>query len=128
MQRLPGGYYRAHGRVDDTMNLGGIKISSAEVERVLNSVEGIRETGAISVVSAEGGLEHLVVYVVPEPHADSNDRRLKSELQHVLAERLNSLFRIHDLIIVDALPRTASNKVMRRELRRRYLSVSVFPR
>ncbi len=26
MERLPGGYYRAHGRVDDTMNLGGIKV------------------------------------------------------------------------------------------------------
>ena len=124
MQRLPGGYYRAHGRVDDTMNLGGIKISSAEVERVLNSVEGIRETGAISVVPAEGGLEHLVVYVVPELHAESNDRRLKVILQQVLAERLNPLFRIHELIIVDTLPRTASNKVMRRELRRRYLSIS----
>jgi acetyl-CoA synthetase len=124
MQRLPGGYYRAHGRVDDTMNLGGIKISSAEVERVLNSVDGIRETGAISVAAADGGLERLVVYVVPEPHAESNDRKLKVTLQQVLVRRLNSLFRIHDLIIVDALPRTASNKVMRRELRRRYLSIS----
>ena len=33
MQRLPGGYYRALGRVDDTMNLSGIKVSSAEIER-----------------------------------------------------------------------------------------------
>ena len=27
-ERLPGGAYRALGRVDDTMNLGGIKVSS----------------------------------------------------------------------------------------------------
>lgn len=26
VQRLPGGYYRALGRCDDTMNLGGIKV------------------------------------------------------------------------------------------------------
>ena len=25
-ERLPGGYYKAHGRSDDTMNLGGIKV------------------------------------------------------------------------------------------------------
>jgi acyl-coenzyme A synthetase/AMP-(fatty) acid ligase len=25
-ERTPGGYYRAHGRSDDTMNLGGIKV------------------------------------------------------------------------------------------------------
>ena len=124
MQRLPGGYYRAHGRVDDTMNLGGIKISSAEVERVLNSVDGIRETGAISVVPEDGGLERLVVYVVPDPLAESSGKRFKVALQQALVSKLNSLFRIHDLIFIDALPRTASNKVMRRELRQRYLSLS----
>jgi acetyl-CoA synthetase len=127
IQRLPGGYYRAHGRADDTMNLGGIKVSSAEVERVLNSVDGIRETGAISVAPADGGLERLVVYAVPEPSAETNDRRLKIALQQALAGKLNSLFRIHDLIVVDALPRTASNKVMRRELRQRYLSTERSP-
>ena len=122
MQRLPGGYYRAHGRADDTMNLGGIKVSSAEIESVLNSVEGIHETGAVSFVPEHGGLEHLVVYVVPEPQAQCNGRKLKAALQQALAERLSSLFRIHDVVLVDALPRTASNKVMRRELRRQYLS------
>ncbi len=122
MQRLPGGYYRAHGRIDDTMNLGGIKISSVEIERVLDAVPGIRETGAISVASAASGLERLVVYVVAESHAKERDRRLQSALQQALVRRLNSLFRIHDLVLVDALPRTASNKVMHRELRRRYLA------
>ena len=28
-ERLPGGYYRALGRCDDTMNLGGIKVPGA---------------------------------------------------------------------------------------------------
>ena len=46
------GYYRIHGRVDDTMNLGGIKVSSAEIEEVLNSVSGIREVAAIAVSAA----------------------------------------------------------------------------
>ena len=27
VERLPGGFYVAHGRCDDTMNLGGIKVS-----------------------------------------------------------------------------------------------------
>jgi acyl-coenzyme A synthetase/AMP-(fatty) acid ligase len=31
MERLPGGAYRALGRVDDTMNLGGIKVSSGKL-------------------------------------------------------------------------------------------------
>jgi acyl-coenzyme A synthetase/AMP-(fatty) acid ligase len=28
-ERTPDGYYRAHGRADDTMNLGGIKVPNA---------------------------------------------------------------------------------------------------
>ncbi len=122
IERLPGGYYRAHGRVDDTMNLGGIKISSAEVERILNSVPGIQETGAISIVPRAGGLEQLIVYAVVEPTAAGHARKLKAIMQQTLADRLNSLFRIHDLVMVESLPRTASNKMMRRELRREYLA------
>ncbi len=45
---------------------------------------------------------------------------LLRDLGKALANELNPLFKIHDLVIVDSLPRTASNKLMRRELRRRY--------
>ena len=33
LERLENGYLRAQGRADDTMNLGGIKVSSLEIER-----------------------------------------------------------------------------------------------
>ena len=39
---LSGTKYRVLGRVDDTMNLSGIKVSSAEIEEVLNVVDGIQ--------------------------------------------------------------------------------------
>ena len=39
LERLADSYYRIHGRVDDTMNLSGIKVSAAEIEEVLNLVE-----------------------------------------------------------------------------------------
>ena len=34
MTRLPGGFFKASGRADDTMNLGGIKVSSVELETI----------------------------------------------------------------------------------------------
>src|SRR5262249_32716843 len=61
MQKLPDGYWRALGRADDTMNLAGIKVSSAELEQVLQSVPQVRETAAIAI-SPEGGPSQLVVY------------------------------------------------------------------
>ena len=42
-------------------------------------------------------------------------------LQRLVKERLNPLFHGEDVVAVERLPRTASNKVMRRVLRKRYL-------
>jgi len=120
MERLPGSYYRAHGRADDTMNLGGIKVSSAEIERVLDSVTGVLETAAISVSPPGGGPESLVIYAVPMPGADLQADRLKAQMQEAIKTQLNPLFRVGDVELIDSLPRTASNKVMRRELRAVY--------
>ena len=116
---LAGIKYRVHGRVDDTMNLSGIKVSSAEIEEVLNIVDGIQETAAVAVSSEDGGPSRLVIYTVLI--ALESGRPTKQEvhdrLQVALSQHLNPLFRIHDVVIVEALPRTASNKVMRRLLR-----------
>jgi acetyl-CoA synthetase len=49
-----------------------------------------------------------------------NEEALKADLQKAIAQRLNPLFKISDLVLVDALPRTASNKIMRRVLRDQY--------
>jgi acetyl-CoA synthetase len=113
-RRLPGNLYVAGGRVDDTMNLGGIKVSSAELERVMNEVGGVRETAAIALAS-QGGPEELFVFAVCS--RPQNPEALLKELNHRLRTELNPLFKVKEVRIVDSLPRTASNKVMRRKLR-----------
>jgi acetyl-CoA synthetase len=120
VERLPGGYYRAQGRADDTMNLGGIKVSSLELERVLEHHPAVYEAAAVAVQTAGEGAEQLVAFTVLSCDADRD--ALHRELGRALAAELNPLFKIHDLVIVDALPRTASNKLMRRELRRQFSS------
>ena len=119
LERLADGYYRIHGRVDDTMNLSGIKVSSAEIEEVLNGVDGIQETAAVAVSPRDRGPSQLVIYTVPvaSESGKPTQQEIHGALQAALSGHLNPLFRIHDVFIVDALPRTASNKVMRRLLR-----------
>jgi acetyl-CoA synthetase len=116
MERLPGGYFRAHGRADDTMNLGGIKASSAEIERVLNTVPGVIETAAVAVPPPGGGPSLLWVFAVPQA-ADTDRSALLAAMRAAIRSRLNPLLKIEELVLVDALPRTASHKVMRRLLR-----------
>lgn len=120
IERLDSGYYRAHGRVDDTMNLGGIKVSSAEIEEVLNTVDGIQETAAVALSPKDGGASQLVIYaVLATSETAPAKQELHATLQTALSDYLNPLFRIHDVVIVNTLPRTASNKIMRRLLRPR---------
>ncbi len=120
MEAIGGGYYRAHGRVDDTMNLGGIKVSSAEIERAVGDVAGVAESAAVAVPPAGGGPDRLVIYAVPVPGHDADPAGWRADMQRAIREHLNPLFKVHDVVAVDTLPRTASAKVMRRELRRSY--------
>ena len=117
MERLGGGYFRAHGRSDDAMNIGGIKVSSKQIEEVVSVVDGVQETAAIAVAPPEGGPARLIICVVPNGEIEIDATVLKGQMQQKIRERLNPLFRIHEVVLVDALPRTASNKVMRRKLR-----------
>lgn len=119
MEALPDGYWRGRGRADDTMNLGGIKVSSAEIERVLQTVPNVVETAAIAV-SLTGGPSQLVIYAVCSNAQAITREELASAMQKAIKQELNPLFKIQDLILVNSLPRTASNKVMRRLLRDRY--------
>lgn len=117
-ERLPGGYFRAGGRSDDTMNLGGIKVSSAEIERVLNLIPDVGEAAAIAVSDEGGGPSQLVVFVVPAENCDRET--LSDRMNQSIKSSLNPLFRIAKLQFADSLPRTASNKVMRRKLREQF--------
>ncbi len=119
MERDASGRYRALGRVDDTMNLGGIKVSSAELEEVVGAVDGVEDVAAVAVPPADGGPDRLVVFAVTDGSGPSAES-LRTMMQARIREHLNPLFRLHEVVLVDALPRTASQKVMRRVLRAEY--------
>ena len=116
IKKLSRGFYKVEGRMDDTMNLGGIKVGSLELERVLETHPAIGECAAVGVAPPDGGAEQLVVYVVPSPRADFQHDQIKADLDRELSRSMNPLFKVSEVIVMDQLPRTASNKLMRRKL------------
>lgn len=118
IKRMVGGYIIVQGRADDTMNLGGIKTSSIEIERVCDRAdECILETAAVGVATANRGPEQLVIFVVLKEGYNSNAENLRMKFSKAIQSNLNPLFKVSVVKIVPEFPRTSSNKILRRVMR-----------
>ncbi|KAK2972566.1 hypothetical protein RJ640_022417, partial [Escallonia rubra] len=118
VKRTVGGYLVVQGRADDTMNLGGIKTSSVEIERVCEQAdECVLETAAVSAAPIDGGPEQLAIFVVLKKQFDGEPEKLKMRFSRAIQKNLNPLFKVSLVKIVPEFPRTASNKLLRRVLR-----------
>jgi acetyl-CoA synthetase len=118
IEKLANGYYKMQGRVDDAMNLGGIKVSSLQIESVVNSLEFIKESAAIAITPAGGGPDKLVIYYVENKITTKEAAFIT--IKNLVKTQINPLFKVSDVVYIDKLPRTASGKVMRKNLRKEY--------
>ncbi|XP_009623330.1 probable CoA ligase CCL12 isoform X2 [Nicotiana tomentosiformis] len=118
LKRTVGGYLVVQGRADDTMNLGGIKTSSIEIERVCDRADvSVLETAAVSAAPPNGGPEQLAIFVVLTEGITVSPDTLKKRFSRAIQSNLNPLFKVSSVKIVPMFPRTASNKLLRRVLR-----------
>lgn len=119
--KLHKGFYQSLGRADDTMKLGGIKVGAAELERAMSGHKAVSEVAAIGVQSKLGQTSLVVFVVLKSLRGNYSKENLRAELQNMIRDRLNPLFKISDVVIVESIPKTASNKMMRRVLRDNYI-------
>ncbi|WP_366940841.1 class I adenylate-forming enzyme family protein [uncultured Amaricoccus sp.] len=100
------------GRADDLMNAGGFRVSPAEVEAALLDHPGVAEAAAVAE-PARPGVEIIAAYYVPvtDPVPDA-------DLAAHCAARLARYKCPRRFVAVDALPRNAAGKLVRRALRR----------
>lgn len=99
-----------HGRADDMMNLDGIKIFPAEIERVLEEHPAVRAAAAFAKASTAHG--DIPVAAV-ELHAAAAVG--VEELMATVRERLG-VRAPRKIIVLDALPRNAAGKIVKRDL------------
>lgn len=114
IERLGGGYYRHHGRIDDMVNIYGIKSSAEEIRSVLTH-ELVYDTKPVAVDVGDTGQHSLVIYAVPrDPRllGDAAARdRLKRDFAREIKERLNPLLaHVHDVVLVPELPQAGPGK------------------
>jgi malonyl-CoA/methylmalonyl-CoA synthetase len=109
------GYVVLVGRSKDLIISGGYNVYPAEVEGILNELEGVSESALIGVPHPDFG-EVGVAVVVARPGAELSGDALINALKKRLAN-----FKIPKrCFIVDALPRNTMGKVQKNLLRDQY--------
>lgn len=109
------GYLWYASRSDDLIKSRAYLISPREVESAIMEHPAVMEAGVIGVPDDMIG-QRIRAYVIPRPgHSPSN--LLAAAITDDVREKI-ALFKIpKEIIFVESLPRTATGKLMRRELR-----------
>ena len=108
------GQWFLHGRSDDTLNIGGQRIGPAEAEAALTAFDCIADAAAIAMPHPVKG-EAMWCFVVRT--GDDADGASADELADAVAGALGKPFRPDRVISVGDLPRTRSQKILRRVVR-----------
>jgi len=109
------GYFYVHDRMKDMIITGGENVYPAEVENALFGAPGVADVAVIGVPSERWGEEVKAIVVAPAGEAGD-----PAAIIAWARERIAGFKAPKSVDFVEALPRNASGKVLRRELRERY--------
>ncbi|MFE0589823.1 amino acid adenylation domain-containing protein [Micromonospora echinospora] len=112
-RRLADGRLEYLGRADQQVKVRGFRIELGEIEAALRDQPGVRD--AVVTTWGTGADVRLAAYAVTEP-AGADAVSLWPPVRAALARRLPEYMVPATLVVLDALPRTASGKRDRRAL------------
>ncbi|MGA3090966.1 MAG: AMP-binding protein [Terriglobales bacterium] len=110
------GFYYVLDRSKEMIKYKGFPVAPAEVESVLLEHPAVRDCGVIARPDAEAG-EIPCAFVVLREGSSPSDT-LAQDLRGFVADRLAHHKQPREVRFVDAIPRTPSGKILRRELRK----------
>ena len=110
VRRDEDGAWYVEGRRDELIKVAGKRISPLEVERVASRIDAIEDVAVVGTPDPVKGTAIAVVYVA------RSDR--SRQISDAVVEAFGPAFRPRTVLRVPDLPRTRTNKVMRRVLER----------
>jgi fatty-acyl-CoA synthase len=109
------GYLYIADRIKDIINTGGVVVSSREVEECLYTHPAVSEVAVIGLPD-EKWIEAIVAVVTLKAGQQVDAATLIAHAK----ERIASFKAPKQVFFVDAMPRTASGKLLKRTLRKQY--------
>jgi acyl-CoA synthetase (AMP-forming)/AMP-acid ligase II len=105
------------GRDDEMIVSGGENVYPIEVERTLAAHPAVAEASVIGVDDEQFG-QRLVAFVVLRPGASATSDMLKQQVREDLAN-----YKVpREIVFLDELPRNATGKILRKELKAHLVS------
>lgn len=106
------GWVHLTDRAKEMMKVNGFQVAPAEIEAVLHGHPDVADCAVFGVPDERAG-EVPVAAVALVPEATVTD----ADLQDLVAREMAGYKRLRSVVVVDAIPRLASGKVLRRVLR-----------
>ena len=100
----------------------GFPVAPAEIEAVLLEHPSVRECAVVGKPDPAAG--ELPVAFVALRDSSTASQKTKDELCSFVCERLTSYKQPREVYFVDSIPKTASGKLLRRELRQQLAAIS----
>jgi acetyl-CoA synthetase len=109
------GYFWIVGRADDTVNVSGHLLSTAQVESAIVAHPKVAEAAVIGQADEDTG-QAISAFVILEGDLEGNEE-LEQEVRDEVARRIGKFSRPKRIIWTADVPKTRSGKIMRRLLR-----------
>lgn len=109
------GNFRLTGRIDDVLKVAGHRLSTAELENVLDKHEKVDESAIVARSDKIKG-EVPVAFVILKKGVKSS-AELEKQLQAIIVNAIGPIAKVKEFYFVDDLPKTRSGKIIRRILK-----------
>jgi acetoacetyl-CoA synthetase len=106
------------GRSDATLNRGGVRIGTAEVYRVVETVPGVRDSLVVHLEDRSGGAGELVLFVVGDESLPDDAAELQTLLRSRLRTELSPRHAPDVVYRVAEIPTTLSGKKLELPVKR----------
>ena len=110
------GYLYVMGRTDDVINVAGHRLSTGSMEAVVAAHPAVAECAVIGVHDELKG-QIPRAFVVLKAGADIDPGELQSQIVQSVREQIGPVAAFKEVLVVPALPKTRSGKILRRTMR-----------
>src|SRR5699024_10345077 len=110
------GYLFVMGRTDDVIKVAGHRLSTGSIEAVIAAHPAVAECAVVGVADQLKG-QVPRGFVVLKSGVEINEDTLSAELVEAVRRDIGAVAAFRDAAVVDALPKTRSGKLLRKNMR-----------